>query len=637
MTSLLRAGRAARPADGHPSRATETPSERKSLARYRMVAAILLLLAVLGALLPFAQRPSPVTPGLVGAFGAGVGVVELATGVLLLASFRIERSWSLQILASAYIYSALMSVGHVLTFPGAILSDAPVIGATRQGPAWVFLLWILIFALLCLAAVLAEVLQRRPARTRCVQRAVWRAVAMGGALSAAAIVVPTLVSEHLPDVLASGSRWTVPNLIATLATIVLLSACVVLILTYASGRPIMGWLAVALASLLCANLVSAAGGGRYTVGWTAGRVFWLVSACVLLAYFLQLHVRQQQALRSVTVTLRKQLSRKRAEIGARDARHLAIVSTASDAILTKTLDGMIDSWNPAAERLLGYTRDEIIGKSVRIIIPPSRQSEEDDILRRITTGERIASYDTERMTKAGKAIEVSLTASPLFVGGHVTGASSIMHDISARKRRERQNSVLLQEVNHRSKNLLAVVQAIARQTACGTPDAFLSAFTARLGALAASHDLLVESQWEGVDLRALVGRELERFHDLLGSRITITGPDIRLSPQTTQLMGMIFHELATNAAKYGALSNDNGRIWIIWAITERAGRSRLHLEWQERDGPPIRTPSHKGFGTTLLRDVPTRSLQADITLAYPETGLVWSLDAAMDDITEETK
>jgi two-component sensor histidine kinase len=196
---------------------------------------------------------------------------------------------------------------------------------------------------------------------------------------------------------------------------------------------------------------------------------------------------------------------------------------------------------------------------------------------------------------------------------------------AARQRREHEDRIelLVREVNHRSKNVLAVVQAIARQTARVSPEHFLSSFTSRLGALAASHDLLVESEWRGVDLGSLVMAELGRFHELIGSRIMVQGPPVRLSPHATQTIGMALHELATNAAKYGALSSDVGRVEIEWRLSHQL----FAMTWSENGGPAVSPPARRGFGTTLIRDMPAKSLKADVELKYERTGVLWSLAA----------
>jgi PAS domain S-box-containing protein len=592
-----------------------------------IVIGILVATALL--LVPLASQQGPAVPGLVALFGGAILVSELATASLIFAGFRSERKWSLLLLAMAYLFSTLMAMAHLATFPGAILSHEPIFPAPPQSTAWIFIAWITVFAALCLTAVTAEVKISRTSvlSERSQATAIWGAIVGAGLLACSSVVVALAFADRLPFVLSADASWTGANVVATSLAVLTNVASVTAIYTSTTKArdPVFNWLAIALTALACANMLAAVGGGRYTVGWISGRVFWLVSASVLLVYFLELHVRQQRELVRTKAKLGAQLS-------ASDARLGAIVSSTSEAILTKDLDGRIMSWNPAAERLLGFNESEIIGRAIRDLIPPSRLDEEDHILSQIALGERIKSYDTERLDKLGRAIEVSLTVSPLSVDGRLVGASSIMHEITSRKQRERHNTLLLREVNHRSKNVLAVVQAVARQSANGSSDAFLSSFTERIASLAAIQDLLVASQWRGVGLRPLLQAQLSPFVLLDGSRILLEGPSILLSPHAAQTLGMAFHELATNTVRYGALSSKIGHIVIAWKLVRNESAERLLLSWTERDGPSVQPPNRRSFGVTLITDIPKAALNAEVSLLYEESGVRWSINAPTDSL-----
>ena len=210
-------------------------------------------------------------------------------------------------------------------------------------------------------------------------------------------------------------------------------------------------------------------------------------------------------------------------------------------------------------------------------------------------------------------------------------ASSLLvaFDITDRKLAEERSQLLSRELAHRSKNLLTLVQAIARQTA-STAEAFLPRFEERLAALAASQDLLVSEAGEGVDLDALVRRQLAHFQDLLDSRIRLRGPPVRLNAPSAQALGMAFHELSTNAGKYGALSDPHGRIEVAWA----AGDGRLTLSWTERDGPRVEAPSRTGFGGVVIDRMVRGALEGEIQLDYAPQGFSWHLSCPMRTITE---
>ena len=194
-------------------------------------------------------------------------------------------------------------------------------------------------------------------------------------------------------------------------------------------------------------------------------------------------------------------------------------------------------------------------------------------------------------------------------------------DITERKLVEERNRMLMREVNHRSKNLLTVISVIARRTQSGSVREFVQGFTARINGLAANQDLLVASEWRGAGLRPLIVAHLEPFCEDVQFRMTLTGPDIMLGPEAAQNIGMALHELATNAAKYGALSNDAGRIAIDWSTD----RDVFHLTWTERGGPAVAEPERKGFGSTVLTTLVATALAGETTIQYEPQGLVWTL------------
>ena len=289
--------------------------------------------------------------------------------------------------------------------------------------------------------------------------------------------------------------------------------------------------------------------------------------------------------------------RKRATL---DAQRLAsIVESSDDAIISKGLDGIITSWNRGAERLFGYIAEEVIGKPVTILIPEDRMNEEPEILDRIRRGERIDHYDTVRRRKDGGLIDISLTISPLKdADGRIIGASKIARDITERKRAQEQQKLLVNEMQHRIKNSLATIQAIATQT-LNQHAKERDAFIARLHALGSAHDLLTSKTWERAPLRAIVTRVLEPFQEKLNERITIDGPDdLWLDSTTSVAVAMALHELSTNAVKYGALSNGAGRVSIVWECDFPA--NRVKLVWQESGGPEVSPPKQKGFGSHLI-------------------------------------
>jgi PAS domain S-box-containing protein len=204
------------------------------------------------------------------------------------------------------------------------------------------------------------------------------------------------------------------------------------------------------------------------------------------------------------------------------------------------------------------------------------------------------------------------------------GAVSVVgsaHDVTERKQREEREQFLMREINHRAKNMLSVVAAIAHQSATRTPEGFIERFSERIQALAANQDLLIRNAWRGIEIEDLVSAQLAPWADLVGSRIEIRGPKLHLKEATAQAIGLALHELATNAGKYGALSTDAGRVDVCWETEGDA----FTVSWIEREGPPVSAPRRRGFGTIVMETMAERSVDAKVDLDYAPSGLTWRL------------
>lgn len=438
----------------------------------------------------------------------------------------------------------------------------------------------------------------------------------------------------------------------------------------------------------------------------------------------------------------------------------AIIVSSSDAIISKTLDGIIASWNPAAERVFGYTPSEIIGKSIRLLIPEDRQSEEDDILASIQAGRTVSNFETVRLHKDGTAIPIMVTVSPVHdASGKIVGASKIVRDISQeqenqerlrqsetqfkaladnipqlawmsdpqgqifwynkrwyeytgadeaatlghgwrsvhhpehearatehfldslkkgeiwedtfplrgkngkfrwflsrahpirgedgqiqmwfgtntdvtdQKQREERIQLLLGEVNHRSKNMLTLVQAIARQT-MASGENFMDRFAERMRSLASSQDLLVSSGWRGARVEDIMSSQLAHLEDFIDTRIFLEGPHVRLTSAAAQSLGMALHELATNAGKYGALSNDTGQVHIRWNVRQEDDTNRFEINWTESGGPPVTAPERRGFGSTVIEKMTRIAFGYPVKLEFAPEGLQWYLISVDDRVFE---
>lgn len=427
----------------------------------------------------------------------------------------------------------------------------------------------------------------------------------------------------------------------------------------------------------------------------------------------------------------------------------ALVESSDDAIVAKNIDGIIVSWNPAAERLFGYAAQEMIGQPMRRLLPPDRQGEEDAILARVRAGERVGQFFTVRQHRSGELIEVSVTVSPVRnAAGTIVGASnmardvrgfldqqrrlqeseerfrmladnmaqlawiarpdghifwynkrwydftgttlaqmegwgwrSVHHpdhvdrvvrsfresleaaqdwedtfpmraadgryrwflsralpirdaagqvswwfgtntDITEVREKTEQIRLLLMEVNHRSKNMLATVQALARRSAPDDP-LYVARLEERVRSLAINQDILVQREWREVPLAELVAAQLSFIAAAPGA-LNAAGDDCALTPRAAEVVGMALHELATNSLKHGALSVPGGHVDIGWTCDPAA--AAFSMEWRESGGPPVTPPTTQGFGTRLIRDVPQHNLEAQVTLDYRPEGLRWTLD-----------
>jgi PAS domain S-box-containing protein len=272
--------------------------------------------------------------------------------------------------------------------------------------------------------------------------------------------------------------------------------------------------------------------------------------------------------------------------------------------------------------MYGRAIDDILGRSDDEILPEDSRAAIVDLKREaLTSGEP-------------KTAEVSINDGPglrwhdLHVEplrnemGEIVGLACASVDVTERKEGEAHLRLLLRELTHRSKNLLAVIQAMARQTArhAGSIEGFLSQFASRLQALAASHDLLVRESWYGASLNELVRSQLADYFSRDG-RVSVDGPAVALKPEAAQNLGLALHELAANAGKFGALSVPEGRVAIAWDRGNDAGDSALTLDWREENGPKVKARRKRGFGSLVIERNLARSLDAQVTMSFDPDGV----------------
>ncbi|BCG78970.1 PAS domain S-box protein [Mesorhizobium sp. 113-3-3] len=312
-------------------------------------------------------------------------------------------------------------------------------------------------------------------------------------------------------------------------------------------------------------------------------------------------------------------------------RVASIVESGHDAIFGEDLNGMIISWNKGAGRMFGYMAEEVIGKPVAILFPADQPTDEVANLKRLPYGDGIENFETVRQDKNGGRVDVSSTISPIIdPNGRIIGASSICRDISERKRIEMRQQLLLAELDHRVKNILAQVAAVAKSSHQGslTADTFLQSLDGRIQCMAAAHTLLSQGGWKGVGLDVLVRNQLAPYVN--GTNIIISGPDIILGAAETQAVARVLHELATNAAKYGALSVPNGRVSATWNRGSNGDAANLEFVWRELDGPTVVVGKRVGYGTDLIRNLIPFELGGEVDLAFGTDGVSCRIECSVD-------
>ena len=297
----------------------------------------------------------------------------------------------------------------------------------------------------------------------------------------------------------------------------------------------------------------------------------------------------------------------------------SIIDSSDDAIVSKNLDGIITSWNSGAERIFGYSASEAVGQAITLVIPPDRQMEEREILTRIRRGERIDHFETVRQRKQGGLITVSLTVSPVKdADGKIVGASKIARDISEQKKNQQLIETLAREAEHRSKNLLANALATVNLSQSNSPEGLKRVIAGRIQALANVCSLFAATRWIGAELSAIATQELAPYSEIDGRRTVIDGPQTLLEPDVAQAVAITLHELATNAAKYGAFSTPSGQVRLQWSQTAD-GQLRLH--WMETGGPPAHEPTRKGLGGRMIEQMIVQQ-KGSVRFDWSQGGLV---------------
>jgi PAS domain S-box-containing protein len=309
----------------------------------------------------------------------------------------------------------------------------------------------------------------------------------------------------------------------------------------------------------------------------------------------------------------------------------SVVETSEDAIITKDLNGIITSWNKGAERIFGYEANEMIGKPISLLIPPGRPDEEPSILARLRKGQRIEHYQTVRRRKDGELIDISLSVSPLADStGKIVGASKIARDVTVHRQAQEAQSLLLAEMRHRINNLFAITNSLVTLSArtSKTPTEMEAVIKERLAALSRAQQLtrrgLIQQESEFGDQPTLMGLIHAIFAPYVAAgsdkseRIIVSGCDQEIKDGAVTSVALLLHELATNAAKYGALSASAGVVHIDCSSKE----DWLVMTWEERGGPSIKgPPDREGFGGSLAQKIVANQFSGRLSNEWNTRGL----------------
>jgi len=395
------------------------------------------------------------------------------------------------------------------------------------------------------------------------------------------------------------------------------------------------------ARALAGRLVGAAHGDvvRTTAAqrWLSTQVVLSIVVCLvcaaglamLLLRDMQRHLRQlagrEARLHELSTTLDQRVAQRTHALTQANLRFEVALRATGVTVATQDRD-LVFTWISTGE--FGISAEEIVGQTDEQVNPDPSMAAVVAIKRAVLEGGEPSRREV-RVLHEGAEMWLDLSVQPLLDdAGATTGVITGAIDVTRYKEQETRIRLLMREVTHRSLNLLAVIEAIMRQTAGNATSLadFESRFSARLQSLAGSHDLLVQEDWSGASLRALVRSQLGHFDDVAASQVEISGPPLLIQPDAAQHIGMAMHELAANAAKYGALSVPGGKVQIGWQVEAGPeGASVCRLTWVEVGGPPVMPPTRRGFGRIVIERTVARAVQGEAKVDYLPTGVRWEL------------
>ena len=404
------------------------------------ISVVLFVLAV-----PYAGVPLAPVPAFVASYQSALAVNDIITAILLYSQFGVLRTRALLLLASGYLFTAAAACVHALSFPG-LFAPQGFLGGGSQTTVWLFMIWHGVFPLLVLGYALNKSRDGGPRVHLSTSRAILSSVA---AVAVAIVAFSWLVTKQhdaLPTLLSDG-RYTV-TMIVVVCTVWFFSLAALAVLYFRTPHSVIDvWLMVVLCAWLFDIALSAiVNQGRFDLGFYAGRIYGLCAASLVLAVLLVDNVALQAQMSRLFRAMRRQSAIERDQHTDRERLFSAVVESSNDAIITLGLDGVITAWNKAAERLFGHSADEAVGQHIDLILPADRRNEARDILARVGDGQHVEHFETMRLHKGGRELNVSLSVSPIrSAAGWIVGASKTARDITESKRTQKALDLEIEE------------------------------------------------------------------------------------------------------------------------------------------------------------------------------------------------
>ena len=319
----------------------------------------------------------------------------------------------------------------------------------------------------------------------------------------------------------------------------------------------------------------------------------------------------------------------------------SVISIAPDAIISVDNEQRIILFNEGAEQTFGYRRDEVLGHPLGILLPERYRAAHAEHIRKFGTSREAARLMGERqeifaLHKDGREFPAEAAICKLELDHHRV-FTVLLRDVTERKRREQHNQLLMRELEHRVRNLLARVQILIERGADGQVSLreFQETLLARIKSMVRAHELLGRTNWHGVTVADLIADQLRPY--ATNHNIRVEGPQIVLNADATQALSMVFHELATNAVKYGALSVPTGRVKASWQRTAggQENGEALVLRWTEHGGPSVKAPQRAGYGTALIRELLTFGFGGKVDLQYAPHGVKCEISLPLERVLAE--